>query len=310
MAGAWNAFVARSRQGTFLLDRNYMDYHHDRFTDFSLVVFRNGDIYALLPANITGDTLWSHQGLTYGGLITDTKATTADVCEAFRLINGYLRSEHVSHVVYKAIPWIYHRLPAGEDLYALTNVCNASICAREISSTIDIDDRLQFTELRRRGIKKAIRSSVTAGESGDMAAFWSILDSNLTDRFGVHPVHTLQEIQLLKSRFPDNIRLFMACAKDGTPLGGTLVYETPQVIHTQYISASPEGKACGALDLLFDHIINNVYSDRDKYPHIRYLDFGKSTEAGGHRLNHGLIFQKEGFGGRGVCYDTYKYDLL
>lgn len=309
MAGAWNEFVAQSKQGTFLLDRNYMDYHSDRFTDFSLIVLRKDNIYALLPANITGDTLWSHQGLTYGGLITDTKATAADVCETFRAINDYLRSEHISSVVYKAVPWIYHRLPADEDLYALTNVCNASICARDISSTIDTSNRLRFTELRRRGVKKALRQGVTVGESSDMAAFWSILDNNLTDRFGVHPVHTLQEIQLLRSRFPDNIRLFMACAKDGTPLGVTLIFETPQVIHTQYISASPEGKACGALDMLFDYVINDVYADRAKYPHAKYFDFGKSTVDHGHELNHGLIFQKEGFGGRGVCYDWYTYNL-
>lgn len=61
--------------------------------------------------------------------------------------------------------------------------------------------------------------------------------------------------------------------------------------------------------MLFDHIINNVYSDRQRYADITFFDFGKSTEDEGNYLNHNLIFQKEGFGGRGVCYDSYEYNL-
>ena len=61
---AWNDFVSRSKNGTFLLDRNYMDYHADRFTDHSLMVYRRDKLYALLPGNIAGDTFYSHQGLT------------------------------------------------------------------------------------------------------------------------------------------------------------------------------------------------------------------------------------------------------
>jgi hypothetical protein len=82
-----------------------------------------------------------------------------------------------------------------------------------------------------------------------------------------------------------------------------LLFLTPQVLHTQYISANPEGKACGAIDLLFDTLINDVYQD---YP---YIDFGKSTVSDSARLNYQLIFQKEGFGGRAVCYDTYEWML-
>lgn len=35
---AWNAFVDQSRNATFLLNRSYMDYHSDRFTDHSLMI--------------------------------------------------------------------------------------------------------------------------------------------------------------------------------------------------------------------------------------------------------------------------------
>lgn len=97
----------------------------------------------------------------------------------------------------------------------------------------------------------------------------------------------------------------MVSLADETPLGGAIIYDCSPVVHTQYISASPEGKSQGALDLLFYHIINNVYA-KSVY---KYFDLGTSTREGGKVLNEPLIFQKEGFGGRGVCYDTYEWNL-
>ena len=298
----WESFVESSKNGTFLFFRNYMDYHSDRFEDFSLMVYRKGKLYALLPGNKNGQVYYSHQGLTYGGLIMNSKATVLDVVESFRLINDYLREHGFVKVVYKPLPFIYHIYPAQEDLYALFRVCDARIIGRNISSTIIQSNKIKFIESRKSGIRKAKANNITIGLSNDLAAFWDILDTNLRNKYGVAPVHTLPEITLLKDRFPKNIKLYLAY-KDGTALGGTLIYLTKQVVHTQYISASMEGKELGVLDLLFDYLINQEYTN---YP---YFDFGQSTEQMGNYLNESLIFQKEGFGGRGMCYDIYEYGL-
>lgn len=303
-ATKWNEFVAISKQGTFLFNRNYMDYHSDRFTDCSFLVMEKGRISAALPVNRKGDTLYSHQGLTYGGLLTTERMTAEKVCSIFSELNILLKKMGIKQVVYKAIPWIYHRIPAEEDLYALTNICHAQLVSRDISSSFSLHDVRKFTESRRSGIRKAVKNGILVSESQDLAAFWNILNNNLTAKYDARPVHSLAELQLLMGRFPKKIKLYMATTADGEPLGGTLIYETPNVVHTQYISASPDGKAMGALDLLFDYIINKVYNGRSGY-----FDFGKSTEAGGTVLNQQLIHQKEGFGGRGVCYDTYEWKI-
>ena len=300
----WNEFVTISRQGTFLFNRNYMDYHSDRFADCSFLIMEKGRISAALPANRKGDTLYSHQGLTYGGLLTTERMTAEKVCSIFSELNILLKKMGIKQVVYKAIPWIYHRIPAEEDLYALTNICHAQLVSRDISSSFSLHDVRKFTESRRSGIRKAVKNDILISESQDLAVFWNILNNNLTAKYDARPVHSLTELQLLKGRFPKEIKLYMATTTDGEPLGGTLVYETPNVVHTQYISASPDGKAMGALDLLFDYIINKVYKGRNGY-----FDFGKSTEASGTVLNQQLIHQKEGFGGRGVCYDTYEWKI-
>ena len=302
-AQAWNEFIEDSRQGTFLFNRSYMDYHADRFQDASLMIYRKGQLYALLPANRLGDTLYSHQGLTYGGLITKKQSTTAEICEVFIRINKHLYNSEIQRVIYKPTPWIYHCYPAEEDLYALINVCHAQLVARDISSTIPFALHMNFTESRRSGIRKAKCAGVTVRESQDLATFWDILDKNLTNKYATHPVHSLEELTLLHSRFPNSIRLFMAYNDKGIAIGGTIIYEMPRVVHSQYISASPEGKRLGAIDLLFDYILNNVYAN-----HKGFFDFGKSTEEEGKILNKTLIFQKEGFGGRGVCYDCYEWE--
>lgn len=302
-AQEWNEFIEDSRQGTFLFNRSYMDYHADRFQDASLMIYRKGQLYALLPANRLGDTLYSHQGLTYGGLITKKQSTTAEICEVFIKINEYLYHSGVQRVIYKPTPWIYHCYPGEEDLYTLTYICHAQLTSRDISSTIPFDSRIKFSESRRSGIRKATRAGVTVRESKDLATFWDILDKNLTNKYATHPVHSLEELTLLHSRFPNSIRLFMAYNNKGIAIGGTIIYEMPRVVHSQYISASPEGKRLGAIDLLFDYILNDVYAN-----HKGFFDFGKSTEEGGKILNKTLIFQKEGFGGRGVCYDCYEWE--
>lgn len=297
----WNNFVDNAKNATFLFNRDYMDYHRKRFTDASLMIYRKGKLFALLPANVVGTVIYSHMGLTYGGLILDQKATILDVMQTFEYINIYLKSIGIQKVVYKVIPHIYHQIPSEEDLYVLFRL-NAKIIARNISSTIYQTNKIKFIESRKSCIRKALKYNVQIISTSDYTAFWDILYTNLTNKYGVKPVHSIDEIQLLNSRFPGNIKLYMAY-KDEKPVAGTVLYLSKNVCHVQYISASPEGKECGALDLLFDKLINEIYTD---YP---IFDFGQSTEQGGNYLNENLIFQKEGFGGRGVIYDTYEYHI-
>ena len=303
LADEWNAFVATSKNATLLFDRRYMDYHSDRFEDYSLMVYFKSELYALLPANRVADTLYSHQGLTYGGLLMTSDGKTALVRDAFVAVNAFLRQEGFRRVIYKHIPWIYASLPAEEDLFALNNVCRAQICSRDVATVVMLRRRLPLSELRRRCVKKAQKAGVVIQEIQDLSVFWPLLEANLRARYNARPVHSLEEITLLRSRFPQQIRLFVAC-KDGRVIGGTLLFICGQTVKTQYISANDEGRRVGALDLLFTTLL-----DRCSENGMEYFDFGTSNRPDNDDLNDSLIFQKEGFGGRAVCYDTYEYRL-
>ena len=297
----WNAVVAGSRNGTFLFDRAYMDYHASTYSDHSFLVRKKNKVEAVIPGNAAGTVFYSHQGLTYGGVISTENITVTDMLEIFGALNELLRRDGFASVVYKPVPALYHSMPAEEDLYALFRT-HARLLSRQISSVILQANKLPFSESRKSGLRKAMRSGVQIRESEDYGAFWGILNEVLASRHGARPVHTLEEIELLHQRFPRNIRLHVAVRGDAI-VAGVVIYLSETVAHVQYIATTEDGKQCGALDLIFNKLINEVYAATPAF------EFGTSTRNGGLILNEPLIFQKEGFGGRGVVYDAYEYAL-
>lgn len=300
---AWDSFIAESRNGTFLFYRDYMEYHADRFMDYSLMCYRGGRLHAVLPAHVQGRTFCSHLGLTYGGVVTDEKVTAKGILELFEAVFMFLRMhEQATEWIYRPIPYIYSNYPSEEDLYALFRF-GAQLSERKISTVIPADGRYRFDELRRRKVKKAKHTHFVILQDADYAAFWEVLETNLRERHGARPVHSLSEMELLHARFPSHILLYRVCTESGRTVAGCVLYMSRNVAHVQYIGSTAEGRANGAVDFLFFHLINEVYAN------VKYFDMGTSVEDGGHVLNEGLVFQKEGFGGRAVVYDTYKMDL-
>ena len=92
------------------------------------------------------------------------------------------------------------------------------------------------------------------------------------ERHQSRPVHTLEEIMLLHHRFPQQILLYRVCRAEGRTVAGCVLYVTKRVVHVQYIGSTPEGRACGAVDLLFYHLIHEAYKD------VPYFDMGTSVE--------------------------------
>ena len=298
-AELWDSVVRQARNANFLHFRNFMDYHSDRFCDHSLLALRNGKPIAALPANLSGTTLHSHQGLTYGGWLMTRDCNGSVVLELMDQTIALLRDEGVTEMVYKPTPWIYHNYPTEEDKYALFRH-GAKMTACALSSAIPLQTNfLEFNTNAKRALAAASKAGVEVLRSMDVDEFHAMLSSVLMERHGVSPVHSPAELALLMDRFPDNIRLYIAC-KDFNMVAGVVMFFGAGVAHAQYIASSPEGRECGALSAVFHSLI--IQAKIDGY---RYFDFGVSTENGGAILNEGLNRQKCGFGGRGVTYDTY-----
>ncbi len=299
----WDDFVRSSKNGTFLMERDYMDHHADRFVDHSLMVRDDeGTLVALLPANADGPSYVSHGGLTYGGFITGTGMKTPLMLAVFEAAADYLRTQGYTEWKYKTIPHIYHRYPAEEDSYALF-LAGALLCRRDVLTVLDMRDRPSYQHRRQRSVQKARNLGLVVATESDLTTYWAVVHENLRQRHDAAPVHTLAEIERLCARFPQNIRLFTCRDGAAAMLGGVLVYESLRVAHVQYIASTEQGRRLGALDLLFDALLTDWYRDKP------YFDFGISNENAGRVLNRGLIDQKEGFGARAVAHDQYLIDL-
>lgn len=302
MKPLWNEIVKTSRNGTFLIDRNYMDYHSDRFEDFSLVAFRDRQPVALLPANITGDrVLHSHQGLTYGGWILPVRHfDMSDFMQMWKCWLLFLKENGIEEIDYKPMPDIYSRYSSQEDIYSLFR-SNAGVSEVNVSMALQPQCNPGFNTLQRRLLKKSMKCDVVVREiteESEIMEFHNLLAACLDSRHGVKPVHSCGELLELRRSFPDKIRFFVSEA-DGIMSGGICVYDTGIVAHAQYIATTPEGREHGALTAIVNMLINNVYASR------RYFDFGTCNERGGRWLNEGLARQKGSFGATPVVYSRY-----
>jgi len=297
----WNTLVDAAPRRHFFFRREYMTYHADQFTDFSLVVCAGEQPVALLPASIDGPAVTSHGGLTFGGLVAAPSLTARRTLDAFGRLLGFLGQQGVRTLVYKAMPHIYHMTPAEEDLYAVFRH-DARLVRRDISSTVRPRERRMMTKGRRSAVAQGRRRGIRVRECRDFAAFMAIDRDALTARHGVEPAHTAAELELLAARCPREISLTAAFAGEEM-MAGVVVYETPVVAHAQYIAATAEGYEAHALDVVIDHLLSVRYRDK------RYFDFGISTTRAGRDLNEGLIRNKESFGARATSYDVYELTL-
>jgi hypothetical protein len=297
----WNRFVKESRNGIFLFDRNYMDYHADRFADHSLLFYKGDELLCILPASESNGTLSSHAGLTYGGFLTHPRATASFLLSGFTALRNYLLEAQVKTLIYKTIPYIFATQPAQEDLYILFRN-DASMFRRDISSVIDLTQKPLYTKGTKYNLSKARKNNLQIIASKDFDLFMQIEEELLMLKYNIRPTHSASEMKLLADLFPDNIRLFLVY-KDSVCLGGTILFITDRVVHTQYIGITDNGKEVGALDVLTNHLLNTFNKTH------KYFSFGISTEDGGLKLNEGLIRNKESFGARAVTNDFYRIQL-
>ena len=297
----WNKFNKESKKSIFMFDRKYMDYHRDRFVDYSLLFYEKGELLAILPMNISCDTAISHGGLTYGGFVTNDRMKQVKMDECVLALKQYLSSDGIRRLIYKETPSIYERQKAEEDRYSLFHQGARLLCV-EPSTTLNLPNPIHMSKGRKAQISRARREGIGIKrlyEFEDYKDFMKLENQVLQERHQTVATHTPDELFLLHNNFPNSIHLYGAFLADKL-VAGCVLYEYSNVIHTQYMGTSVDGRRIGALDLLIDLICKEYCSSK------QWLDFGISSEEKGKVLNEGLIFQKESFGGRTITYNTWE----
>lgn len=295
---AWDDFVNGSRTPMFMFNRGFMDYHADRFKDFSMMFYVDGELTAVFPASDHGDEVRSHGGLTYGGLICARSVRQHTVDDCFALLREFCAEQGKTSILYKQIPYIYQVIPGEEDAYSLFRA-EAVAVKVEPSTVIDLANPCKMPKGRKAQISRAKREGVVVRETEDFETFIALENQVLGSRHNLTAVHTADELHLLHNRFPSRVKCVGGYLGERM-VAGTVLFIYDTVVHTQYMAADDEACRIGALDLVVAEQISRFS------PTHRFLDFGISSENGGQYLNQGLISQKESFGGRTVVYRTYQ----
>ncbi len=298
MSEIWDNFLERCKNRHFMFSRLYIAYHRNLFIDYSLMIYDQKRLVALIPAARENDIFHSHPGLSFGGLCYAQGLTMEYILRIVNQLVMFLNRQGFKKLIYKSLPHIYHTLPAEEDRYALFR-CGANIFRSDLATVVNLAAPLKYRRGRIEGIRKAKNNRLFVEKSCEYGTFWQLLTNELKKRYDATPTHSLEDIRSLASLFPDNIHLYL-CKQNNEILAGVVIFENISVVHVQYMQANEKGRKLGALDLLVILLIKQFAESKT------YFSFGISTEKAGTYLNTSLIAFKEGFGGRAVVHDFYE----
>lgn len=297
---AWNLFITTSANATFILDRGFLDYHKNRFKDHSLMLYNDQKPIAVFPANEKGNKIFSHGGLTYGGLIVAPRMKLLTTLSCFYAITKYYHRKGFKTLLYKPVPSFFHTVPFHQDSYALF-LLKSKLAAVNTGFVTDLSNSPALSSRRMRMVRKAQTHGITITRARNCKAFWKdILVPRLVKRFGTKPVHTEREIEMLRKRFPTKIIQYHA-VKDGAVVAGVTIFWDRWVAHAQYIAATDEDHQTGALDYLFWRFMTHEFKQ------AHYVSFGTTNmgSSDGRALSRGLVEWKEGFGAIMFPYTCY-----
>ncbi len=286
---AWDDLIDRSANGTFLHKRAYMDYHAHRFTDYSLLIFEEKKLRAVLPAHQVKLQVVAHNGLTYSDIIFQKKLKFEHKAGIVKEVLQYLFEQKIKSLYIKNIPFIYQTVidQSNDYIYFQTQ---ASIKLIKPFFVMFKDNGYKPNRNRLKNLKKLDISNYTLVSGLEhLTDFWQIVENNLQRRYQTRPVHNLKEIQLLMNRFPEQIK-FYGLIQNNKMLAGALVYLVNKAMHFQYIHSVAGHKERKAVEWLTYRVIQ-------KFSNYNYISFG-SSEVSGNNLNSGLVYWKESFNSR------------
>lgn len=298
----WNKFILHSKNGTFLFHRDFMEYHSDRFIDCSLMIFEENKLVAVFPANEVDGCVYSHQGLTYGGLILNNNYELDVVENIFETIIIFLKERGVSELLIKQMPYIYHKRAAHEMEYLLYKK-QAVLYRKDLNLAVDYSRPLAISKSKLKHFRRVINSGLELRKDNNFELFWDeVLIPRLKERHNVSPVHTKEEIRLLHNRFPENIVQYNVYYNDEVVAGITL-FCSDNIVKSQYGATTATGEKMRALDYIFITLIEE-YKNK-----TAYFDMGTVTENNGMSYNKGLLKQKRELGCDIYLQDFYSLQI-
>jgi hypothetical protein len=303
----WDDFVkTKSRNGCIFHERKFLSYHPlDRFKDSSVLVYIDSKLFAVVPTAIKDDVVISHPGSSAGGIIYALDGSLEKVLLTLDSVVEYYRSEGFKKLEFRLAEPIFS-YPSDEELrYALWY--RKFILEKEISSFVVLSkDRLWHFFGRKKNktdINKLIREGYKVEITDNIEDCYDLILKNLDLKYDKCPTHSLEELSLLKSMYPDKIHFWLV--KKGDENYGTFVgfVANDNVVHDFYIAKNNDYRNLNVMPYLF-------YSAFEYYQEkgIKYFNFGISSRFNWIKWN--ILQSKEKNGGRASVREVWRNDDL
>ena len=287
----WDEIVKLSNSYSFLHERNYMEYHKDRFQDLSFFVKIQNELVGVIPGTILNNNYSSHSGLTFGGLIVKPNKSSQNY-EIMENFIKHLNNSGVKNIRISRMPDMYKDSIDDGDMYAL--IKNGFRISRfSLSQVINLKNGYKFPSNKQRGANKAKRDGIRISTCDDSRQVLALAAFNTKQKYGVQITHSYLEMNSLISKFPENIKCFEV-HESSEMVCGAILYKSKNVNHLQYLASSERGRKLRGQDYLMEFLLELTLKEE------KYFSFGSSTESNGMKLNENLMKAKEEYGAYSV----------
>ncbi|WP_157686740.1 hypothetical protein [Nonlabens sp. Hel1_33_55] len=280
----WDDFIRKSASGCFLHERDFMEYHADRFVDHSLMIWNEDELVACFPAHISNKVLKSHRGLTYASLLVDREESQFDQILA-ELIH-YVRQQQFDSLELKLPPPFYNANFDWE--WSILKNSGFKTSLESVDLVVDFTHDWQPSRKKTIGYRNGKFEKLKLVKYLSLKDFWSdLLEPQLMSRHQAKPTHNIEEIQLLQDYFNSKI-LQYGVVYNRELVAGITLFDFDHILKIQYAAGNKKGFELNAMDFLYLEIIKEAKEQGRKY-----VDLGTVNHPDG-SLNEGLLrFKKQ-----------------
>jgi hypothetical protein len=296
----WNAFVKQSVNGSFLLERDFMDYHQERFEDHSLMMFIEGQLMCCIPAHVKDGVFYSHRGLSYAGLIISA-AAVKNLDKIVDALLKYVKGLAFEKAELQLPPVSYQSI---NKVIADVLEHKGFISNRKLhNQSVALDQEIQVSPKKSIGYRNGKFEGLRMEIPYDFRSFWEeVLIPQLAERYYSKPVHSLAEIELLAARFPENIIQYNVYREDAL-LAGITFFIKGNIVKSQYTASSPDGLKTDAVAYIYMEAMKEF-----KEKGCSLMDYGPVNEKDG-SVNKGLQRFKKQLGCQEEEWNRWEFEL-
>jgi len=130
-------------------------------TDFKTILFCSSvmeKLIGLLPANLRGDTLYSHEGLTFGSVISNSEMKTSTMLQVFEELIKYCKEKIYAEYFTNLFLIYITRFPQMKTFTFVSQRCY--YYCRSPCSTISFHEKVEYSRERTKAIRKAQKNGL------------------------------------------------------------------------------------------------------------------------------------------------------